>query len=76
MKLKGKYIVLTKIEDLKFNGNHPNNINVGSKEIQGYCHSEPEISEQLTLHYNKVQRSVCAWTSEIVNTEQDGSTCV
>lgn len=47
--MKGKYIRLTKLEDLKFDGDHPNGINVGNTAIQGICADEPKEGEQLFL---------------------------
>lgn len=64
--MKDKYIILTKIKDKVFNGNHPNFVNVGSTIVQGYCKSLPIIGEQLFLYdYLKVKAN--SWTSIVLN---------
>ncbi len=62
----GDYVILTKKIDKVFGGNHPNLINVGSKEIQGYLKELPVIGEQLCLFQNEKMSSMSAWTSEVL----------
>jgi len=74
--MKGKYLILEKLEDKKFNGNHPNFINVGSKEIQGYCVVEPIIDEQFILYSlntdePKLGNHRTAWTSRVKSFDSD-----
>lgn len=47
---KRKKVRLTKISDDYFEGNHPNNINAGYKEI-GYMTREPEIGERFYVGF-------------------------
>lgn len=49
MKLKNKYIILEKLSDDMFGGNHPNGVNVGSIAVQGYALYEPTVGEQFCL---------------------------
>ncbi len=67
--MKGKYIKLTKLEDLKFEGFHPNGVNVGNTTIQGICIDEPKIGESLFLH-SGLGYSQC-WTSKVVSFDKD-----
>lgn len=67
--MKGKYIKLTKLEDLKFDGNHPNGINVGNTRIQGRCIEEPKVGEQLILQ-SGISYGTC-WTSKVVSFNKD-----
>jgi hypothetical protein len=70
-KLKGKYLKLTKQEDLKFGGNHPNNINKGYV-LRGWCVNEPIIGEQLFLYMsNSLAVTPNAWTSRLVNIDME-----
>lgn len=64
--MKNKYIILTKIKDKVFNGNHPNFVNIGSKLIRGYCKNLPVIGEQLFL-YDYLKFNTIAWTSIVLN---------
>ena len=63
--MKDKYIILTKIKDKVFNGNHPNFVNVGSTIVQGYCKNLPIIGKQLFL-YDYLKVNVNAWTSVVL----------
>lgn len=67
--MKGKYVVLTKLEDLKFDGNHPNGINVGNTAIQGLCSEEPKVGEPFILQYG-FGYSTC-WTSPVVSFDKE-----
>jgi len=40
---------ITKIEDLVFNGNHPNGIDVDF-EVKGYIKSLPEVGREMTCY--------------------------
>src|SRR5690606_166527 len=69
--MKGKYIILEKLKDLKFGGNHPNGVNKGYK-LQGWCVDEPIIGEQLFLYVtNDFKVSPSAWTSRLVNIDMN-----
>jgi hypothetical protein len=64
--LIGKYLVLTKMEDRVYEGNHPNKVNIGSSDIQGFLKNDIEIGEQLYLYPTlKFQIAPCAWTSSV-----------
>lgn len=64
MKIIDKYLVLHKISDDKFNGNHPNGINVGSTRIQGICKKEPVIGKSFIL-IDTILNIPCAYTSAV-----------
>lgn len=66
-KLEGKYLKLHKIEDLKFGGNHPNNINVGYT-LKGWCVDAPEVGHQLFLYMTTtIKTTPNSWTSKVMN---------
>jgi len=66
--MKDKYLILTKISDDRFNGNHPNGVNVGSTIIQGYARMGIVEDEQLFLFPSlKFTSSPNAWTSKVVS---------
>lgn len=66
MEIKNKYLVLKKISDDRFNGNHPNGVNVGSTIIQGYPKLGINVGEQLFLFPSlKFTSSPQAWTSVV-----------
>lgn len=67
----GDYIILEKIKDKVFGGNHPNLINVGSKEIQGYLNELPIIGEQLYLFHNEKMSSPSAWISKVLKFDNE-----
>ena len=68
MEIKNKYLLLTKVSDDKFKGNHPNGINVGSTLIQGYAKMGIVKGEQLFLFpFLKINSSPNAWTSIVVS---------
>ncbi len=50
----GDYIILEKIEDKKFEGFHPNGINVGNNLIRGYYKEPVEIGKQLFLYSKEI----------------------
>lgn len=63
--MRDKFLVLEKIEDKRYNGAHPNNINVGYK-LKGWCIDEPVVGEALFLYVSKsLQTTPTAWTSKI-----------
>ena len=69
--MKNKYIILEKLEDLKFSGNHPNGINKGYK-LQGWCVDEPIIGEQLFLYVtNDFRTTPSCWASRLVDIDMD-----
>ncbi len=72
--MKGKYVVLTKVEDLKFGGAHPNGINVGNNNIQGICSEEPKEGEQLFLQ-SGFGYSTC-WTSKVKSYDEETKTLI
>lgn len=49
-KLIDKWLVLEKISDDVFNGNHPNNVNVGSTVIRGFNNDDIIIGKPLILY--------------------------
>ena len=63
----GDYIILKKIKDKVFNGQHPNLINVGSTEIQGIVEKLPVIGEQFQLFDKHRPGVVFSWTSKVLN---------
>lgn len=67
--MKDKYIKLTKLEDLRFDGNYPNGINVGNTSIQGICVDEPKIGEQLFMQAG-FGYSTC-WTSKVTKFDEE-----
>lgn len=72
MEIKNKYLVLKKISDDKFKGNHPNKINVGSTLIQGYAKMGITKDEQLFLFPSlKFNSSPNAWTSTVVSFNEE-----
>ena len=69
--MKDKYIILEKLEDLKFGGKHPNGVNKGYK-LQGWCIEEPIIGEQLFLYMtNDFRTTPSSWTSRLVDIDMD-----
>ncbi len=69
MKIKGKYVILQKIADNRFNGEHPNGVYVGNI-LEGYALEEIKIGEQLYLYpYDKpkMDNHPCAWTSKVMS---------
>jgi hypothetical protein len=62
--MKDKYLILTKISDDKFNGNHPNGINIGSTEVQGFNYDGIRLGEKLYL-YQWREVPPTAWTSTV-----------
>ena len=60
---KNDYVVLEKIEDRRYGGNHPNGVNIGSREVQGFVVDMPEVGKQFYL-YDKML-IVVAWTSVV-----------
>lgn len=69
--LEGKYLKLHKIEDLKFGGNHPNNINVGYI-LRGWCIDEPRVGGALYLYISKsIQMAPNCWTSIVTNIDYE-----
>ena len=69
MKIKGKYVILQKIADNRFNGEHPNGVYVGNI-LEGYALYEAMIGEQLYLypyHLPKMDNHPKAWTSKILS---------
>jgi 2-keto-3-deoxy-galactonokinase len=70
--LIGKYLQLKKEEDLVFKGNHPNFINVGNKEIKGFCVKEPVVGEQFYLYPSKKMHfRPSSWTSKVVSVDTE-----
>ncbi len=67
--MKGKYVKLTKLEDLKFNGFHPNGINVGNTDIQGICVDEPKEGEAFIMQAG-FGYGTC-WTSAVVSFDEE-----
>lgn len=70
--MKGKYIKLTKLEDLKFDGNHPNGINVGNTNIQGICADEPKVGEPLIMQAGIIYGT--CWTSPVKSFDKESMT--
>lgn len=71
MSLVGKYLKLTKLEDLRFEGNHPNGINRGYV-LQGWCIDTPEPGYALYLYTSKsIVTTPSAWTSAIVEVDYE-----
>lgn len=68
----GDFIVLEKIEDKRFNGFHPNMIDVGNTEIRGYYLNEIKEGEQLFLYPRKTTTlSYSGKTSPIVKYDKE-----
>lgn len=63
----GDYIILEKIKDKVFNGQHPNLINVGSTEVQGIVEKLPIVGEQFYLFDKYHPGVVFSWTSKVLN---------
>jgi len=59
-----KYIILEKVNDLRFGGFRPNWVYVGDR-LRGFIKNEPIIGQQLYL-YDRFNR-VVSWTSKVVN---------
>lgn len=73
MKLKGKLIVLEKIQALKYKkGDHPNGVKVGDKFI-GFVKEEPEEGVQLYLYPTLVFDEIgpSGWTSVVQEIDFD-----
>lgn len=75
MSLRGKYLILTKIKDLRFNGNHPNGINV-SNTLQGYCSTDLIlVNSQLFLYpTSDFSTAPTNWTSIVLEVNTDEQT--
>ena len=82
MKYINKHLILTKLEDNKYGGNHINGVNVGSQEVQGYCLDEITPGQQLYLYSSnedvhigdfKVPKEelLCAWTSIVESFDEE-----
>lgn len=67
----GDYIVLEKIKDKRFNGFHPNGIDVGNTEIRGYYLNEIKEGEQLFLYSRKTTSYYSGKTSPIVKYDKE-----
>lgn len=63
----GDYIILKKIKDKVYEGNHPNFINVGSTEIRGVVEKLPVIGEQFELFDKHRPGVVFSWTSKVLS---------
>ena len=61
----GSYIILEKIKDKRFNGNHPNFINPGSREIRGLVRILPEVGKQFFLFDGLIEDRFTSWTSVV-----------
>lgn len=66
--MKGKFLILEKISDDKFKGNHPNGINVGNTEVRGINCDGIEIEKPLVL-YSDVG-SVFSYTSKVISFDE------
>jgi hypothetical protein len=68
--LKGKYLKLGKLSDDKFEGNHPNRINVGYV-LEGFNKFGITEGDQLYLFISlKLDASPQAWTSKVVSFDE------
>ena len=68
MKIKGKYVILQKIADNRFNGKHPNGVYIGNI-LEGYALEEVEVGKQFLLYpysLSKMDNRAKAWTSGVI----------
>lgn len=71
MELKNKFVTLEKLEDLRYNGNHPNGINTGYK-LKGWLLEEPIEGQAVFLFATKsIQSTPSGWTSVIKNVDME-----
>lgn len=69
--IKGKYVILEKIEDKVFEGFHPNGINKGH-QLKGFCMDEPIIGQSVFLFItDQFQTTPQAWTSRLEKIDYD-----
>ncbi len=61
---RGKLVKLIKLKDNKFDGKHPNNINIGFIKI-GKFHKEPTIGESFVVGWD-------FGTSKVIEILEDG----
>lgn len=69
--LVNKEITLTKIEDKRFEGQHPNGINKGDT-LRGYLLDEIRVGEQVELYIPFASmKNLTGWTSKVVSFDQE-----
>lgn len=75
----GRNVIIEKVEDTKFNGEHPNGINVGYV-LEGYMFEEPEVGKPVgvigshlrdivTSTVQKVEKTGKGWEVETLNSK-------